>query len=228
MRSDICSRLRLKKPMKKNFNEYTVVYILSIVLCAGFSLLVAASFLQEKKKETLPEEPVVEQETIVPEVEVEPEQEPTVEEVDPIRNDIPMDAELQRLLYKACDETEIPYELALAVIQKETGFRNVTGDGGNSTGYMQVQERWHKARMKRLGVTDLSDPYGNFLVGCDYLSELLRYDLGIEWALMAYNGGPLYASKMVKAGKVSQYAESVLNYMNILKTEEIENGKLDF
>lgn len=131
-------------------------------------------------------------------------------EFDPVRDDIPFDAELQRLLYKACGETGIRYELALAVIWQETDFRNIVGDSGESTGYMQVQEKWHSKRMERLGVSDLLDPYGNFLVGLDFLAELLeRYDLSD--ALTAYNSG--------SPGN-SQYARDVLNYMNILTLEE--------
>ena len=89
------------------------------------------------------------------------------------------------------------------MIRQETEFRNVVGDDGRSVGYMQVQRRWHEDRMARLGVTDLTDPYGNFRVGCDYLAELLgKYPL--EEALTAYNSG--------KPGK-SAYASNVLGYM---------------
>ena len=119
------------------------------------------------------------------------------------REDVPLDGDTQALLRAACEETSIPYELALAVIRQETEFRNVVGDDGCSVGYMQVQRRWHEDRMARLGVTDLTDPYGNFRVGCDYLAELLgKYPL--EEALTAYNSG--------KPGK-SAYASNVLAYM---------------
>ena len=89
------------------------------------------------------------------------------------RSDVPLDGETQALLHSACEEAGITYELALAVIRKETGFQNVMGDNGNSYGYMQIQPRWHEDRMERLGVTDLTDPYSNFRVGCDFLAELL-------------------------------------------------------
>lgn len=148
------------------------------------------------------------------------------EEQTPVREDIPLDEETQLLLYQACEETGVQYELALAVIKKETDFRNITGDDGASTGYMQVQRRWHEDRMERLGVTDLTDPYSNFLVGCDYLAEMIGKGRGIEWALMAYNGGPSYANDMAKAGRVSQYAKDVLDYMNDLGG--FINGSLEF
>ena len=127
------------------------------------------------------------------------------------RSDIPLDGDTQALLHAACDESGVPYELALAVIWKETGYRNVLGDDGSSTGYMQVQERWHRDRMERLGVTDLSDPSGNFRVGCDYLAELMsKYPL--EDALTAYNSG--------SPGK-SEYASSVIEHYGILKGAKI-------
>ena len=160
-------------------------------------------------------EPVVAIEDEVAEVEAMP------MERDPVRDDIPLDAETQLLLWQACEETGVVYELAMAVIWQETDFRNIKGDDGASAGYMQVQERWHRERMKRLGVTDLTDPYSNFLVGCDYLAELANKDRGTEWMLHAYNGGPSYANEMAKAGSVSKYAANVLNYMKILNTEEI-------
>lgn len=126
------------------------------------------------------------------------------------RSDVPLDSDTQALLHAACEEAGITYELALAVIRQETEFRNVIGDNGDSIGYMQIQPRWHKERMERLDVTDLTDPYSNFRVGCDFLAELLsKYTL--EEALTAYNRG--------KPGK-SEYATSVMNYMEEYNYEE--------
>jgi soluble lytic murein transglycosylase-like protein len=124
-----------------------------------------------------------------------------------LRDDIPLDYDTQALLRAACDETGVEFELALAVVWRETTFRNVGGDDGNSFGYMQVQPRWHRARMDRLGVTDLMDPAGNFRVGCDYLAELLaKYPL--EQALTCYNTG--------RPGH-NQYARDVVGYLEELK-----------
>lgn len=121
------------------------------------------------------------------------------------RDDIPMTYQEQDFLHTACEESGVEYALALGVIRQETGFRNVVGDDGASEGYMQVQERWHRERMAALGVTDLSDPYGNFRVGCDYLAELLgRYDGDLDDALTAYNSG--------RTGS-SEYSRAVIGYM---------------
>ena len=102
--------------------------------------------------------------------------------------DVPLSYEDQDFLHTACQESGVPYALALAVIEQETDFRNVMGDDGASCGYMQVQEKWHRERMERLGVTDLMDPFGNFRVGCDFLAELMgKYPT--QEALTAYNSG---------------------------------------
>lgn len=120
--------------------------------------------------------------------------------------DIPLTYEEQDWLQDACKESDIPYALALGLIERESTFRNILGDDGSSAGYMQVQKKWHWDRMERLGVTDLSDPQGNFRVGCDFLSELYgRYE---DWniALTAYNMGH-------NPGYISDYAKGVMkNY----------------
>lgn len=129
-------------------------------------------------------------------------------EQDDFDENIPLSGEIQGLLKAACEEFEVPYALALALIEEETDFRNTIGDGGASSGYMQVQQRWHYDRMNRLGVTDLLDPNSNFRVGLDYLSEL--YETYGDWnvALTVYNMGH-------NPGYVSNYAVNVMrNYAN--------------
>jgi soluble lytic murein transglycosylase-like protein len=130
--------------------------------------------------------------------------EAALEEQGYFRTDIPLTYEEQDYLQTACEEFDIPYPLALAVIQQETDFRNVMGDDGRSAGYMQIQARWHADRMDKLGITDLMDPAQNFRVGCSFLAELLdRYSL--EDALTYYNSGHTGSS---------EYAESVIRYMD--------------
>ncbi len=130
------------------------------------------------------------------------------------RYDVPLDFIAQDFLHTACEEAGIPYSLALAVIQRETQFRNIIGDDGASEGYMQVQRQWHQDRVDRLGVTDLMDPFSNFRVGCDYLAELLgKYPLAE--ALTAYNGG---------SPGLGQYSEDVMN--NYEKWKELVGNEV--
>lgn len=70
--------------------------------------------------------------------------------------------------------------------------------------------------MERLGCSDLLDPYQNILVGVDLIAENIRSGRGVEWALMAYNGGSAYADRKASEGLVSDYAASVIDYANDL------------
>ena len=195
---------------ERKYRKYRAIYLLCIALWALFIVCLLLLKMPTSSDVEVAQEPAEEITVRIIEDDFTSDVEAAEAEFDPVRDDIPFDAELQRLLYKACGETGIRYELALAVIWQETDFRNIVGDSGESAGYMQVQEKWHSKRMERLGVSDLLDPYGNFLVGLDFLAELLeRYDLSD--ALTAYNSG--------SPGN-SQYARDVLNYMNILTLEE--------
>ena len=149
------------------------------------------------------------------ELTTEPTPEPEPEEPFRYYENISLEYELQELVWAACEETGCPYELALAVIFRESTYRNVNGDNGNSIGYMQVQPRWQQERMERLGVTDLSDPLSNFRVGCDLLAELIEKYGSVESALTCYNTG---------SPGTSGYADHVLAYMNeTFIAEEVDN-----
>lgn len=117
--------------------------------------------------------------------------------------DVPLSYEEQKALYGACEEFSMDYPLMLALIERETHFKNEIGDGGNSYGYCQIQPRWWSKTAESIGVTDLMDPEGNFRTGCAILTHLLGvYGCGnLTDALTAYNTGH---------GGASEYAGDVL------------------
>ena len=140
-----------------------------------------------------------------PPAENEPKAKPVVEQSH-YCDSIPLTFEEQGWLRAACEEFNIPYALALGLIEKETEFRNLIGDDGASTGYMQIQKKWHWDRMERLGVTDLMEPSGNFRVGCDFLAELYAKYNDWSLALTVYNRGH-------NPGYITDYAKEVMeNY----------------
>lgn len=131
---------------------------------------------------------------------------------------VPLDEELQVFIVNLCEEHHIDSAIVFAMIDHESDFdADATGDGGNSLGLMQIQPKWHKDRMQKLDCTDLLDPFQNVTVGIDYLAECLDKGKGVEWALMAYNGGASYANKMAKKGIISDYATEVLANSETLK-----------
>ena len=169
-----------------------------------FIFLIFAFAFCQKKDESKKEEIEIEkkQEELYTFVEVEEKK---------VYYDLPIEKDIQDLVRTASEEAGIPFELALAVIWKETNFRNVMGDNSESYGYMQIQKKWHKDRMNRLGVYDLTDPLSNFRVGCDYLAELLeKYPLAN--ALSFYNSG---------SPSLIPYCEKVMDYMEELEAKKI-------
>ena len=125
--------------------------------------------------------------------------------------DVPLDEDLQEYIFAVCDTYGVEPELIISMIYRESKYdAGAIGDGGKSLGLMQIQPRWHSERMAELGCDDLLNPYQNVEVGIDLMDELLNKRGSVEWALMAYNGGPSYANDMIKAGKVSEYARDVI------------------
>jgi soluble lytic murein transglycosylase-like protein len=90
-----------------------------------------------------------------------------------------------------------------AIIREESGGNpNAVGDGGESIGLMQIQPRWHRAKMEELGIVSLFDPQENVIVGCNILAELYDKYGNYEDALSVYNSGN------TKDGR--EYAERIL------------------
>lgn len=131
---------------------------------------------------------------------------------------VPLEQDLQDHIIAECEKHSIDPAIIFAMIDRESDFQaDCIGDGGDSEGLMQIQKKWHSDRMDKLGCTDLLDPYQNTTVGIDLLAELIGRNKGIEWALMAYNGGATYANKKVQQAVITDYALEVLENSKILK-----------
>lgn len=124
---------------------------------------------------------------------------------EPLDDHEPKEAEPKDYIEETAEMYGLDPGIVKAIIKVESGGDpNAVGDGGEAIGLMQIQPRWHKERMERLGVTDLTDPESNVRVGCDYLAELLnKYDWDYIAALTAYNAGTATAK--------TDYAEKILN-----------------
>lgn len=87
---------------------------------------------------------------------------------------------------------------------------------------MQVNEKCHKDRMKRLEVADIYDPYGNVLVAADYLAELFEEYEEADVVLMFYSGNSRAEEYSRGIGDMSDYANDILELSAKL---EREHGK---
>lgn len=91
-----------------------------------------------------------------------------------------------------------------AIIKEELGGNpSAIGDNGESIGLMQIQPRWHKAKMEELGIVSLFDPQENVILGCAILSDLYEMYGNYEDALSVYNSGTTedgkaYAERILK------------------------------
>ena len=97
------------------------------------------------------------------------------------RDDIPMPYELQAVLRGAVEANEIPYNVALGLIEVESSFDpNAVSEAG-CYGYMQLNPDYFPS--------DLS-PEENIVIGISFLAyQLDRYSGDMAAALTAYNAG---------------------------------------
>lgn len=132
--------------------------------------------------------------------------------------DVPLDEDLQIHIIETAEAHGIDPAIIFAMAFRESSYKaDNIGDGGNSYGLLQVQPRWHKKRMERLGCTDLLDPYQNVTVAVDYLVEQLdRYSGDMSKALTAYNAGQY-------KGTITRYAKNVLATAEELRVTSCKN-----
>ena len=132
--------------------------------------------------------------------------------------DVPLEEDLQTYIFELSEEIGINPSIVIAIIEKESNYDiSAVGDHGRSLGLMQIQYRWHTARMDSLGCDDLLDPYQNVTVGIDILADLFEENESVEWVLMAYNGGHVYVNRLAEEGSVSEYASRVIEIANGLE-----------
>lgn len=139
------------------------------------------------------------------------ETEAPIETSTPISFISPLGEQFDSWLVQYCSDKEISPYLVLAMIEQEGDFdASVIGDQGKSYGLLQIQIRFHTERIERCGysVSDMLTAQANVIVGIDYLSELISKGNGIEWALMAFNGGERYAWN--NADSPTRYATEII------------------
>ena len=119
-----------------------------------------------------------------------------------------MNSSLGEWIIEYSGSKDIDPFLIFAVAERESGLNpNAVGDNGASIGLMQIQPRWSRERMKRLGVADLKEPRGCVKVAIDILMEYKEKDSDLYFVLMAYNGGVAYAKRNINTP--SDYAVKV-------------------
>lgn len=132
------------------------------------------------------------------------------------------DEEVIRITEEISKKYAVCPELIQAQIFYESSNRRDVISRWGDVGYMQVNPKWQVERMENLGVIDLTDGYGNILVGCNLLYELFQKYGEVELVLMAYNEGEEAAVRKYDSGQVSDYAR---NIMELSEKLERKHGK---
>lgn len=171
---------------------------------------------------------------------------PEVVEQEIIYYDIPLSEELQKFTYETCQEYDIEYELALAVMQLESDFdincvsynkkngKIISKDRGlfqiNS-----VYEDWYAelAGLEKTGY-DVFNPYDNIrmgIAGLAYFKERWKHIENVDERnirmLNSYNAGEVGYKRYIKrTGKISRaYDKRIFEYRK--KFYEKQNNNID-
>lgn len=113
-------------------------------------------------------------------------------------------------------------DLIRAIVYTESRYNpSSVNPKTNATGLTQILPKWHTQRALSLGVSDLSDPYGNLLVCCDLLHELYQ-KYPKNYALDVFAGGYPYANSY--AGSLSPHTIKINQTIQGLRNGSIIPG----
>lgn len=126
--------------------------------------------------------------------------------------------QIDKWIEDICLDFNVDPYLVKSIVYQESRYKPDAEYLG-CVGLMQLSIKWHSARAKELGVTDLYDPKGNILVGVDYLSRLFSSYSDPGLVLMIYNMGTDRALSIFEKGELTEYAETVLN-----RAEKLRSG----
>lgn len=117
---------------------------------------------------------------------------------------IPLPPDLAAVLTAACAREGVPLDIALAVMERESGFDlDAVGPDGHDIGLFQIRTSNHSWLAEETGADPMT-PDGNIVCGVWFLGYLYDY-CGESWpaALTCWRWGPGH-------GETSEYANAVL------------------
>ncbi len=133
--------------------------------------------------------------------------------------------EIQEFVRYAANQFDVPYELALSLLEQESSYRqNIVSEDG-AVGLMQLMPGTAKA----FGVTDPKEPRQNIFAGVKYFSDLIkRYDGNVELAIAAYNAGPTAVAnadyRIPDIGETRRHVDDVMTGASRIRVNETNQG----
>jgi hypothetical protein len=130
--------------------------------------------------------------------------------------EVPLSDDFQDYIRAKCIEYDVPMELVIALIDKESSFRADVVSNTDDYGYMQINKFNHEWLSETLGVSNFLDPYENVLCGIYIIAgHLHKTDGDIVLALMRYNCGATGAKKLWDKGIYStDYTDKIMTAYN--------------
>lgn len=211
----------------------TLILMMTVALVAlGFAVSEASATSRQDQPQVTPE--YKEYTPVIPPQETPQETQETASEVEVLlppaeitnemllesgilSDDIPLSYELQLDTREASTTFDVPYELLLAMMFRESSFQT---DAHNDIcwGLMQVHQmnfEWLETELAEYGVTDVkNDPRDNIWAGAYIIGGYLDKYGDVHKALMAYNCGEYGASRLWEQGyETSQYSRNVVETM---------------
>lgn len=95
-----------------------------------------------------------------------------------------------KIIVKNSTKYNIPPELVVCIIKRESSFNQLATSSANCVGLMQINPNAHKKKIKNIGIDNKSELFhidNNIKLGCVIFKEY--YDGDVEKALRRYVGG---------------------------------------
>lgn len=204
----------------------TIIFLLTLIASFQIGFVFKTERLIQAVENMEPTERILEPVIIerIPE-ETEPEPEPEVIEETEVQPRITcrLNDEIQQMIVDKCEEYDIDFAFAMAVIFKESSFKPNVISNSNDYGLMQINKINHEWLSEELGITDFLDPEQNVTAGLHILQDLFEKYEYPSLVLMAYNMGETGAKRLWVQGIYStDYAEGILQQADRYENEIAE------
>lgn len=134
-----------------------------------------------------------------------------------------LSAELQWYAKDLCDENDIPLEIFMALMYRESCYTpSLISSDGHDYGLCQIRDINHEWISEEIGVTNFLDAKQNMQASMFMLKVAMSYyDDTWHEILMTYNGGPGYAKRLFSQGIYSShYSRAIMEKARELGYEE--------
>lgn len=132
--------------------------------------------------------------------------------------DVPLSDELQRFVRAECEERGVPFDIAIALMGRESSYQADAKSATDDYGIMQINSCNHNWLAEELGLTDIMDPRQNITAGVYILGEAFEKYEDPNQALMVYNMGDAGMRRAWEAGNRStKYSRSIIEAASLLK-----------